>query len=91
MATREEIREGMRGIGVNTTAYDSNISFNLSDKDIGEILAYLHSQGVVIKVDRELPDRASVVIIEGDQSVVIPIKILTNAGYEAVEPLIKEK
>lgn len=59
------------------------------------ILSYLHSQGVVIKVERELPDLP---ISQDDYDIVFyPEKvyreaqnIMLKADYAAVEPLIKE-
>lgn len=53
MIKQEEIREGlylMRFKG----RYGK--SYKLSYPDVDEILSYLHSQGVVIKVERELPE-----------------------------------
>lgn len=43
----------------------------------------LHSQGVVIKVDRELPN---IQFIKGNRAFVRAVK---EAGFVAVEPLIK--
>ena len=50
------------------------------------ILSYLHSQGVVIKVDRELPDY----LMEGQVACDKPTyqEMLRRAKYVAVEPLI---
>ena len=63
------------------------------------IMKQEHSQGVVIKVRRELPDK---IIQEIDDALerwalrpsmagVYIAKILKEAGYEAVEPLMGEK
>lgn len=70
--------------------------FKASEK----ILSYLHSQGVVIKVDRELPEIKPFIRNEwtahdtqdecyqnGQAYMLMRLK---EAGYVAVEPLIKE-
>ncbi len=49
MTKQEEIREGLIEICRERTSGAGKVL-------AGEILDYLHSQGVVIKVDRELPD-----------------------------------
>ena len=49
------------------------------------IVGYLHSQGVVIKVDRELPE-----IWDGYTMDAYLLK-LKKAGYVAVEPLIEAR
>ena len=53
-----------------------------------EVLTYLHSQGVVIKVDRKLPAThwENEDMIRGWN---IAEKEMLNAGYVAVEPLIE--
>lgn len=48
------------------------------------IRAYLHSQNVVIKVDRGVK---AISITEEKNSVIIPVKLLERAGYVAVGPL----
>ncbi len=68
-----------------------------ADKSIADI----HSQGVVIKVDRELPDNP---YIRDEGKNVLPDyeaarwvgfgeakRVLTDAGYVAVKPLIEKK
>lgn len=99
---QEEIKEGVKDIIIDNSGNISclyteprnlhvELCLNIADK----ILSYLHSQGVVIKVDRELPK--------------IPIKAFENykehelgekcrltqrdmlkSGYVAVEALIRE-
>lgn len=58
-----------------------------------DIWEELHSQGVVVKIDKELPDR--VYITDLDRDIELEISGHTQmdmirAGYVAVEPLIKE-
>ena len=91
MTKQEEIREGIAdclpGAGNTTT--------NLWDT-VDEIISCIHSQGVVIKVERELPDIAGFTI-----GISNPLEAyragqkdyqysVSNAGYVAVKPLIKE-
>ncbi len=90
----EKIREGMGLIPLVIHAGRSIMTF-LGKDDTGKILEYLHSQGVVIKVDRELPkcwfDRG----VDGYTSQhYIPSGLreaLEEDGIVAVEPLIKEE
>lgn len=69
--------------------------------DVDIIWDYLHSKGVVIKVDRELPelgmiiDKATVIGTEYDKGVIKGIHMAWGnykaAGYTAVEPLIGDE
>lgn len=86
MTKQEDIREGIRTIIDDPLVYIADKPVEYTDK----ILSYLHSQGVVVKVNRELPPRAAITIVEGSQTIIIPIKKLSELGYEAVEPLIEE-
>ena len=59
-------------------------------KKVDQLLSYLHSQGVVIKVERELPqcpsnrdDTVRLIWEEAQQA-------MLNAGFTATEPLIEE-
>ena len=104
MPTREEIKVGlarrayvwdkMRGEALSFEPFDK-----LSEEEqkayyvLAELLTIgLHSQGVVIKVKRELPEwvkseywnARSGNVYAGSQQEML------NAGYVAVEPLIKE-
>ncbi len=94
--TREEIREGLRDILIDF----ANRKKSLLDAEdlcylLSDIRAFHHSQGVVIKVDRELPkywfDRG----VDGYTSQhYIPSGLreaLEEDGIVAVEPLIKEE
>jgi len=54
MATREEIKEGIANIIMDCG--DDNWKHCLIEADL--IVKYLHSQGVVLRVDRELPEVA---------------------------------
>ncbi len=101
MAIREEIRDGI----------ESRIRDVITASQVGEyhsvsiategIMNYLHSQGVVIKVDRELPryeggfinalwDAMKMVNDENECKAGVKA-ILAKAGYEATESLIKEE
>ena len=83
--SREEIREQIAKIAGNNP---NPKEVDLETADI--VLVYLHSQGVVIKVDRELP----VVKLRNRfmQDVVNEtLKKLSQDGYVAVEPLIEKK
>ncbi len=57
---------------------------------------HLHSQGVVIKVDRELPDKpladdwAEAIKAPRNAFYELAQKDMLKAGYVAVEPLVKE-
>ena len=82
MTKQEEIRNGMRKF--------------ISDKgwrglnfiEAEEVLTkYLHSQGVVIQTDRELPNWLEYSDFEFRSGY---ISAVTNGNYVAVEPLIKE-
>ena len=96
MTKQKEIREGMAGI------IRSGVCQDFAGVDIGttpqDIMEYLHSQGCVLKVDRELPlidtwydkiddkDWTRELIYQDGQ-----IKGRNDkAGYVAVEPLIEE-
>ena len=65
----------------------------------GEFLKYLHSQGVVIEVDRELPEpiyAGCLDIPENIKEIYIQGKIdyqqdMLKAGYVAVEPLVQSE
>ena len=58
------------------------------------IIEFLHSQGVVIKVDRELPDEFAISDFGGGLGMEsIPLfdkNGIEEAGYVAVEPLVKD-
>ena len=86
MTKQEEIREGLRAklfeLGVTNKGFV-----------IRQILEYLHSQGVVLKVDRELPFPMCTVRMNDpryqDGAMIHAQKLMLEAGYVAVEPLIK--
>ena len=88
MTKQDEIREKIEEIFRNDTQYPS------WDKATDAVLNYLHSQGVVIKVEKELPtidwmdgraiDRDS----PGFRGYQVAQQQMLNAGYVAVEPLI---
>ena len=96
MATREEIREGLY---IHLCKRDKGMDFTLTDGQqrwlVAHSLKYLHSQGVVIKVDRELPEKVLDEINEvAERYALRPNyanelikKILAKAGYVATIPL----
>jgi len=90
MTKREEIREGIKRIVAVWEESDGNTTRGIDDR----ILEYLHSQGVVIKVERELkmPEYwAGEWYIDENGNKQTLEDAVGDAGYVAVEPLIKEK
>ena len=96
MAKQEEIREGIK----DSLLFDMKLISPMVSKELEfnanelakEILTYLHSKGVVIKVDKELP-RFKVKNRHPEE-----LKIgwhvqraMLDAGFTATEPLIKEE
>ena len=79
MTKQEEIREGFEDwlMGSQHREWDAK---TLS----GMALEYLHSQGVVLKVDRELPEDWYNDFLDKKRIE----KVFEQAGYVAVEPLI---
>ena len=106
MATREEIREGMRGILLERQPAFAQAYGNAQDSNviIGAIVRmlweYLHSQGIALKVDRELPEPRNIEsYINEDEAVAYGHYVAgwrnglqqgKRVGYEAIEPLIQE-
>jgi len=82
MTKQEEIREGLGNV---IAQWHPLVTGDLLDA----ILSYLHSQGVVIKVDRELPKECQDCALYRSYSGG-GIKLL-KAGYVVVEPLIKRQ
>ena len=102
MTKQEEIREGVaEDIGKNISpewrsrnkGYLEIRVYDVTDT----ILAHLHSQGVVIKVDRELPkveffDPARPDLIgEYERQYIRGMERMLKEGYVAVEPLVQEE
>lgn len=88
MTKQEELREEM----IDQLGLIFPISRDITTKATVELLKALHSQGVVIKVDRELPPLISRDMYD-KKEIEIAIKqarLMLRAGYVAVEPLIKE-
>jgi len=95
MATREKIREGI-GSCVRAIRNDRSPQVEALFKAATDnILAYLHSQGVVIRADRELPaiswsssdpryDQAY------SRGIAKGISMAKEAGYVATIPLVEE-
>ncbi len=105
MATKEEIREelakrryydGMVGIGSGIPKWEdrTEVEREYFRGKIKEDFWYLHSKGVVIRVDRELPTLAmhepeeSKQLTKGEVYGLCTVDML-KAGYSAVEPLIE--
>jgi len=80
MATREEIRKGI----LNIVAEPVDITLGqMTD----EIIKYLHSKDVVIKVDRGFPGVGE---INMDTTSALINKLLRDYGYVATIPLVEE-
>ena len=91
MATREEIRKGIQDILIEASKTKLRIEAVTTDL----IIVYLHSQGVVIKVDRELPPlsdydkrRTTDESVDFQDGFIVAKAVMLKVGYEAVEPLI---
>ncbi len=89
---QEEIREFItkdiiETIFGDTFGYHSGMSEIATEK----IFTYLHSQGVVIKVERELPDNPYYLVqaMAGDSIYNEAQQGMLRAGYTAFEPLKK--
>ncbi len=97
MNKQEEIREGIKailasdlsvhiqakGLSLDQSDFTSALD-NAWEERVNEILSYLHSQGVVIKVDGELPE-----LLISDEGV-YAVKHDSKAGYTKTEPLVKK-
>ena len=93
MTKQEEIREGIAGVICDKicgycAGRGEEIYNGLEERDKGDfrvdadkIIAYLHNNDVVIKVDRELP------AMESQERSIIFADFLKKSGYVAVEPL----
>ena len=95
MATREEIREGLLSTELTLTRLAARIIKSNLDKspiEMGNLIVKVfHSQGVVIKVDRELPEPTN--LYSGGDAETVSRRAfdqLLEDGYTATEPLIKE-
>ena len=98
MTKQEEIRLGLHRI------IEQELLGSVPDRLVKRAIEYLHSQGVVIKVDRELPESPDTdyVIARYDGEIATAEDValmhlngiekgkglLVKAGYVAVEPLI---
>ena len=103
MATREEIREGIAKIlhvihevdlskrGLPTLDITEDLKIDSFHPSANAIMQYLHSQGVVFKVERELPFvTSSFTVSEHGVYAKISEASLNEQGYVAVEPLIED-
>ena len=97
MATKqEEIREGMEAIIQKFEDDSPEAGYGYEKREmVAELRNFLHSKGVVIKVERELPVQPS--LHSGCESFDHHFdreraqRHMIEAGYVAVEPLIKEE
>lgn len=94
MASREEIREGiakqicyfyLRKTGANFSIITQAECYEVADF----ILKEEDSQGVVIKVDRELPHKPIYDDRRINDALSVYQRVITKVGYEAVGPLIE--
>jgi len=83
MTKQEEIKEGMEAI-VSDMVYGVRAHFT-SKEIVARLQKFESSQGVVIKVERELS------IPEGHSIPAVLLLAFKDAGCAAVEPLIKEE
>ena len=89
MTEQEEIRDILITLCCEAHSKDLSKSPSGFDEEIKDALKELSGAGVAIKVDRELPkprypySEIDAYILEGQQD-------MLEAGYVAVEPLIKE-
>jgi len=92
VTAREEIREGMIArldqVLISCCIHDhrKQAEYIIDTK----FIPYLHSQGVVIKTQGKLPPNIAEVGSEFYEGFKMAIKVMLEAGYVAVEPLIKE-
>lgn len=77
MSKQEEIQ---KGLGIVTG--DEQMAF--------AVMGYLHSEGVVIKEERELPEWALSGMGSPTENAIYRLAQKDMVGYVAVEPLIKE-
>ena len=97
MTKQEEIREEILRIENCETAIECPLEPDdpCAECRTNQILSYLHSQGVVIKVEGELPEEPTWCSLDGKairgaRSVYkIAQQDILNAGYAPVEPLIE--
>ena len=100
MTKQEEIQEGIKGM----LLFDMKLVSPMVSKELEynanelarAILAYLDSEGVVIKVERELPDKNVNHTWYKDEfgeagkiGYDLAVKDMCDADYVAVEPLIE--
>ncbi len=81
--TREEVREGLAPIIANFISAERDMDYINVRPLSNQILNYLHSQGVVIKVDRELPDilTNNIGCMSKEQIEEFADMVLTECGY----------
>lgn len=104
MNKQDKIKTGLSSIKLSKISYDGKVNYPhfLSPIDIKNILSCLHSRGVVVKVERELPQNPYVDSYQGNDPEAQSVndaaewsyeeaqKGMKEAGYEAVESLIAD-
>ena len=103
MTIQEKIREGINQYLTKQFICDEDREVPEDEylHEANALLAYLHSQGVVIRVDRELPDLERTILLHRDTELAagelwidpkqLSVEIadkLRKAGYGAFEQLI---
>ena len=91
MTKQEEIKWGIVKVAQNT--YFKHDHDTVWYEMAKEILAFLHSKGVVIVVEREFPEHVlpETVMATYAQGYLNGQTTMIKAGYVFTEPLIKEK
>ena len=104
MNKQEEIREGIAKRVCCLNPQECGTCKKCPDEwedvaeQVDEILSYLHSQGVVIKVNRELPETLTIEVLDdtgflgfrNSKRKFLRVK-LAETGCVAVEPIINEE
>ena len=88
MATKQDIiREGL----FKVLFPHSNADHYTGDPTVQKVLEYIHSRGVVLKVERELPKLYDDEHPDGFSLPIWCTEAYKRAGYVATEPLIEKK
>ena len=82
MSKQSEIREGIAGLINLSTSEETKRTIS------NAIILYLHREGVVIKVDRELPQWKLEAMGSATENAIYKVAQKDMASYVAVEPLI---
>jgi len=90
MTKQEEIREGIAREYMAATGMEYREGDGKRSIFVDQILAYLHSQGCVLKVERELPSYRNAVN-KSYNDYMLGQEDMLKAGFGAFEPLIAGK